>query len=247
MPKTGKWTGGTIAGQAVEGGPANPQYDTHLAGSRADVQVGGVASFLQSPRVPNPAALLDPTVAPSLGEVQQLIASQGSGTYRSMGPLPSTLPAISNSSAEISLLAADHQVPRLVEDAVVRVTAAGLIANTSGGPVTFTVRLRNQTNGLLLVPAGPVTLASDALGQRPWRFEAVMEGQFFLATGPHTVGHLWVGAGNTDPLQQAMGQQLQTLGSDPQSWRVTGQLSVASANASVTVYTAQIAFAFPGG
>lgn len=204
----------------------------------------GDVLFLDSPIVPNPAASLAGAAA-SVDQVEQLIAEASAGFIRSMNPKGTLTPFLDNTSAEQSMLNAVFSMPQTTHEGIFRVTAAGLIANTTGSPVTFTFRLRNMTNSLLLCSCA-VVLASDAIGQRPWQLTIVSEGNVFLADGIESVGHLIVGKGNTDPLQQALGQGIVAIGSDPQDWDLTCQASAANGNAECSVYSAQVMYALPG-
>ena len=181
----------------------------------------------------------------TLAEMNDAVLGGSAGFIRSMNPKGTLTPFLANQTTEQSMLNAVFSMPSPTHETVVRVTATGLIANTSGGAVTYTFRLRNTTNATLLC-ANVVTLANDAVGQRTWRLEIVSEGNIFLADGIESVGHLLVDKGNTDPLQQSMGQGIQAVGSDPQNWDLTCQASVANANATVSVYGAQVMFALPG-
>lgn len=177
--------------------------------------------------------------------VGEIYNHASAGQFESLKPKVTLTPAIANSAAETSLLTATYPFPGpMILRRAWRVTASGIVLNTSGAPVDLTIRLKAGSS--VICSTGAVTLASDAVGQRVWRAQFDGEINFFLANGQHTTAHLIVDKGNTDPLQQRCGQLLAAVGTDPVSWDVTGQFSVANGNITLTCYTAHIAHSVPG-
>lgn len=233
-----------------------------------DQTVGGTKTFSTSPIVPNPAASGQPNAAVSIGEVEDLIAAEagitdsidgritftqpGSDyvpalastvpTLTSMDPITPLLP-ISNTTTETSMLAQQFPTGSWVNNSVWRVTATGQFFNTTGSPITFTLRMRNTTDSHLYCQVA-ATLADDA-NNRPFHLEIICEGNSFLADGHCVTSDLRVGAGATDTAHFAMYNTVTPFGTTPQNWDITAEMSGASANASIAVFSVHLTYAHP--
>lgn len=114
----------------------------------------------------------------------------------------------------------------------IRLHASGVLTNTSGGNVTYTFRWRADTTGAVYCASAGVVVATGATNV-PWHLDCVMTSM--VAGGAGTVdawGNYTVNATTGDIANAALVALDTTVG---HIMTITGQMSVANANASQTL------------